>query len=132
MQADEKRYARAIQKMLIFEAGLAVADTPQAKAAFLHEKSLKQYEARVDKFDPMSDTILEDFSGLTYFFTVRDSLADALMDLIKAEHFTGKRIWSSYGYMRSEIVNHWLPHWKMMSGWDVNDAVEHVRKHKQG
>ena len=129
MNAGEKRFGKAIQKMLIFEAGLAVAETPQAKAATLHAKVLKEYEARVDKFDPMSDTIIEDFSGLTYFFTVRDSLADALMDSIKAEKLTRKKIWNAYGYMKSEIVNHWLPHWKMMSGWDVNDAVEHVRKH---
>ena len=118
MNAGEKRFAKAIQKMLIFEAGLAVAETKQEKAATLHTKVLKEYETRVDKFDPLSDTILEDFSGLTYYFFVRDSHVNILMDSIKAENLDGKKIWSAYGYMKSEIVNHWLPHWKKMSGWE--------------
>ena len=129
MQASEKRYAKAIQKMLIFKAGLAVAETPQAKAATLHGKALQEYEASLESFDPVSDVNLEVFSGKSYFFTVRDSHVDTLKTFLKQENLTGQKIWSSYGYIKSEIVNHWLPHWKMMSGWDVDDAVEHVRKH---
>ena len=91
MNAGEKRFAKAIQKMLIFEAGLAVAETKQDKAATLHAKALKEYEARVDKFDPVSGTVLEDFSGLTYFFTCIDSHVDVLMDSIKAEKLSGKK-----------------------------------------
>ena len=129
MQADEKRYARAIQKMLIFEAGLAVAETPQAKETTLHAKALKEYEACLDKFDPGSSDNLDIFAGHSFFFTCRDCIEDALKEFIKADNLSRQKIWSSYGYIKSEIVNHWLPHWKMMSGWDVNDAVEHVREH---
>ena len=52
-----------------------------------------------------------------------------MKEFIKEDNLSGQKIWSSYGYIKSEIVNHWLPHWKMMSGWDVDDAVEHVRQH---
>ena len=129
MQPSEKRYAKAIQKMLIFEAGLAVAETPQAKAATLHAKALKEYEARLESFDPVSDVSLEVFSGKSYFFTVRDSYVDALKDSIKDSDLTGQKIWAAYGYMKSEIMNHWLPHFNMTSGQQVDDAVETVRKH---
>ena len=31
--------------------------------------------------------------------------------------------------MKSELVNHWLPHFTIQSGWDIDDAVERVRMH---
>ena len=94
MQATEKRYARAIQKMLIFEAGLAVAETPQAKATTLHAKALNEYEARLDKFDPGSSENLDIFAGHSFFFTCRDCIEDALKEFIKADNLSGQKNWS--------------------------------------
>ena len=34
-----------------------------------------------------------------------------------------------FANMKSEFVNHWLPHYKLKSGENENDAMERVRKH---
>jgi len=32
-------------------------------------------------------------------------------------------------YIKSEIINHWLPHFEIKSGEVIDDAIERVRMH---
>ena len=41
----------------------------------------------------------------------------------------GKKMWKIYNNIKSELVNHWLPHFKVQNGEDVDDAVERVWMH---
>ena len=126
MNQIEKKYAKSAQKLLIFESGLAVSEMRQAKIEVLHERMVEQYSTRLDAFDPMSDDSLhDDFSGKMYNFTLRDCKVEAFKKMI--EDADGKKMWKAFGNLKSELVNHWLPHVDFMSGWDIDDAVERVR-----
>ena len=61
MQPNGKRCARAVQKMLIFEAGLAVAEMLQARLRTLEAKVYREYATRLRMFDPRSEDTLEAF-----------------------------------------------------------------------
>ena len=38
-------------------------------------------------------------------------------------------MWKAFTCLKSELVNHWLPHFEMKSGEDLDDAIERVRTH---
>ena len=94
MQANEKRYARAAKKMIIFEARLSVAEMPQTKLSVLEDKAFKEYEARLAMFDPCLDESLEAFSGKSYAFSIRDLFVEEFKNIISVQIITGKKIWS--------------------------------------
>ena len=128
MNPIEKKYAKSAQKMIIFECGLAVSEMRQAKIEVLHERMVEQYRSRLDVFDPVSDEALhDDFSGKSYTFTLRDCKVEIFKQSI--EESDGKKMWKAFTNLKSELVNHWLPHFSIQSGWDLDDAVERVRMH---
>ncbi len=45
------------------------------------------------------------------------------------EESNGKKMWKEFSCLKSELVNHWLPHFTIQSGWDIDDAVERARIH---
>ena len=96
--------------MLFFEAGLAVDEMPQSKLEVLHDNSLKEYEASLDNFNPLSEENKSMFSGISFASTIRESLVDELKTDISSKKLTGKKIWTGYNYIKSELINHWLPH----------------------
>ena len=53
MNTFETKYAKAVQRLIWFESGLAVSEMPQARLNVLHEKSFAEYEARLNSFDPL-------------------------------------------------------------------------------
>ena len=128
MNPTEKKYAKAAQKMLIFESGLAVSEMKQSKMDVLHMRMAEQYKTRLDDFDPVSSDNLHDhFIGKTYAFTLRDNLIESFKKSI--DETDGKKMWKAYSCLKSELINHWLPHFDFDSGWDIDDAVERVRMH---
>lgn len=129
MNPYEKRYAHAAQKMMIFEAGLAVAEMPQVRLRTLEAEVYRDYATRLGLFGPRSDNMLEIFSDKSYAFSLRNVHVETFKILISGETLTGKKIWAAYNYMKSEIVNHWLPHFKVGSGEEIDDAVERVWIH---
>ena len=38
-------------------------------------------------------------------------------------------MWKAFTCLKSELINHWLPHFEMKSGEDLDDAIERVRTH---
>ena len=62
-------------------------------------------------------------------FSVRELLVDDFKRLIGVSTLDGKKIWAGYQYIKSEIMNHWLPHFEIKSCEQVDDAVERVRIH---
>ena len=118
----EKKYAKSAQKFILFECGLAVSEMRQAKIEVLHKRMVEQYRSRLDAFDPVWDESLhEDFSGKSYAFTLRDCKVEAFKKSI--EESDGKKMWKAFSCLKSELVNHWLPHFTIQSGWDIDDAV---------
>ena len=115
--------------MLIFELGLAVAEMPQTKLEALHERALKEYICHLSAFNHVSNNNSVIFSGSSFSFTIRKSFIEQFKEEIKAETVSGKKIWTGYNYIKSEIVNHWLPHFEIKSGENVDDAMERVRMH---
>lgn len=89
---------------------------------------LKQCNTRLDDFDPVcSDHLHCDLMGKSYYFTLRDNLVEAFKRAII--ECDGKKMWKTFTCLKSELVNHWLPHFEYTSGDDVDDAVERVRMH---
>ena len=128
MNPVEKKYAKAAQKMLIFESGLAVSEMKQSKMEVLHMRMAEQYKTRLDDFDPVSSDNLHDhFIGKTYAFTLCDTLIESFKQSIDMSD--GKKMWKAFCCLKSELINHWLPHFQIASGWDIDDAVERVRMH---
>ena len=56
-------------------------------------------------------------------------MVEDFKQLIAVSTLDGKKIWSGYQYIKSEIMNYWLPHFEFTSGNDLDDAVEIVRMH---
>ena len=54
---------KAAQKLLWFEAGLAISEMAQARLNVLHEKCYADYEERLSQFDPLNDEVEEVFRG---------------------------------------------------------------------
>ena len=52
MQPKEKRYARAAQKMLIFEAHLVVAEMRHERLSTLEVKVYREYATQLSMLDP--------------------------------------------------------------------------------
>ena len=129
MNQLERKYAKAVQKMIFFESGLAVAELPQSKLDVLQDSAHKEYEARLAMFDPTCDDVKTFFSGHSFSFTVRDTVIEEFKNEIASNKTTGKKIWQGYVYIKSEIMNHWLPHFEMKSGESLDDAIERVRMH---
>ena len=128
MNPSEKRYAKSAQKTLIFESGLAVLEMRQSKMETLYERMIEQYRARLEDFDPCSDENQRvNYSGRSYAFTLRDIHVEAFKASIVETN--GKKMWNAFMNLKSELVNHWLPHFKVQSGEDLDDAVERVRVH---
>ena len=124
----EKKYAKSAQKLLVFECGLAVSEMRQAKMEVLHERMVEQYTSRLEAFNPLDDeTLLTDFSGKSYSYSLRDSKVEGFKKMI--EESDGKKMWKAFSCLKSELVNHWIPHFTIQSGWDIDDAVERVRMH---
>ena len=115
--------------MLIFESGLAVSETAQSRLPVLWSRMIDEYKVRLDNFDPCSDESNEIFSGKSYCFHLRDPFVELFKRSIRLFDSDGKKTWDAFNNTKSELVNHWMPHFKMDSGWDLDDAVEHVRKH---
>ena len=112
MNAMEKKYAKSAQKMLIFEFGLAVSEMRQAKIEVLFERMVEQYKSRLEEFDPTSDNNLHDnFTGRSYTFLIHDNHIESFKRSI--EETDRKKMWKVYSYLKSELVNHWLPHFKI-------------------
>ena len=63
MNAIKKKYAKAVQKMLCFEARLAVAEMPQNKVELLQERAFREYESRMQIFNLPAEETLTIFSG---------------------------------------------------------------------
>ena len=103
MNANEKRYARAVQKLLFFEAGLAVAEMPQSKLAQIHERALQEYNARLAMFNPLSDDNLMLFSGNSFAFTVREHLIEDFKKEITNENVTGKKFGLATGISKVKL-----------------------------
>ena len=129
MQTLEKRDARSAQKMLMFESGLAVAEMSQARLDTLHDKVLKKYVARLGTFNPRNNDAFDEYLGKPYTFSLHNALAEDFKHNICPDQISGKKIWAAYTYLKSEIINHWLPHFEIKSGEDVDDTVECVRMH---
>ena len=128
MNPIEKKYAKSAQKLLVFECGLAVSEMRQAKIEVLHKTMVEQYRSRLDAFNPLDDdTLHDDFAGKSYSYSLHDSKVEAFKKLI--EESDGKKMWKAFSCLKSELVNHWLPHFSIQSGWDIDDAVERVRMH---
>ena len=99
--------------MLSFEFGLAVSEMKQSKMEVLYERMVEQYKLRLEAIDPVSDDNLHDnFTGKSYFFSVRDNLVETFKKSI--EDNDGNKMW-----------NHWLTHFKIQSGKD--DVIERVK-----
>ena len=128
MNPIEKKYAKSAQKMIIFESGLAILEMPQARVEVLYERMAKQYKMRLEEFNPVSeDNVHHNFNGKSFAFTLCDAQVKAFKKFI--EDAVGKKMWKIYTNLKSELVNHWLPHFKVQSGEDVDDAVERIRMH---
>ena len=128
MNPMEKKYAKSAQKMIIFESGLAVSEMSQSKVEVLHHRMVEQYKVRLEEYNPVCDDNLHDnFTGRSYAFTLRDNHVEVFKKLI--EETDGKKMWKAYTNLKSELVNHWLPHFRIQSGEDLDDAVERVRMH---
>ena len=122
MNAVEKKYAKAAQKMIIFKSGIAVSEIQQSKLEVLHMRMAEQYKTRLGDFDPVSSNNLHNhFIGKAYAFTLRDTLVESFKRSIQENN--GKTMWKAFTCLKSELVNHWLPHFKIMSGEDIDDAV---------
>ena len=100
----------------------------QAKIETLYKKMIEQYRARLADFDPCSDENLRvNYSHRSYAFSLRDVHVEAFKASI--EETNGKKMWNTFMNLKSELVNHWLPHFKVQSGEDLDDAVERVQVH---
>ena len=128
MNPMEKKYAKSAQKMIIFESGLAISEMPQARVEVLYARMAKQYKMRLEEFNPVSeDNVHHNFNGKSFAFTLRDTQVEAFKKSLKDAD--GKKMWKIYTNLKSELVNHWLPHFKVQNGEDVDDAVERVWMH---
>ena len=131
MNPIEKKYAKSAQKMIIFESGLAILEMPQARVEVLYERMAKQYKMRLEEFNPVSeDNVHHNFNGKSFAFTLCDAQVKAFKKFI--EDAVGKKMWKIYTNLKSELVNHWLPHFKVQSGEDVDNTVERVWMHAWG
>ena len=128
MNTIEKKYAKSAQKFLIFESGLAVSEMRQAKVEVLQIRMAEQYKSRLLEFNPVSDENIRGFfTGKSYAYSLRDRYVEDFKKSI--DDIDGKKMWKWFTNIKSEKVNHWLPHLKLNSGEDFDDALERVRCH---
>jgi len=129
MNASEKKFVKVAQKMLVFESGLAISERPQSRIAEVHRWMIHEYTTRLEDFDPTMDENIEAFTSPYYILRCREEMVDIMKQAMQFNSSDGKKLWNIFANMKSEFVNHWLPHYELKSGENVNDAMERVRKH---
>ena len=63
------------------------------------------------------------------FFLLREAFVEEFKNSIKCNNSDGEKIWNAFLNINSELLNHWLPHFEIKSGEDLNDAFERMRTH---
>ena len=131
---EEKRLGTIASKYFVFVAGLAVSEQKFSNRIHIAENMLKEYEERVSKYDPSSDEYYD-----TFGCRCRANVTDLLKIQMKApasgvgsSKSSGAKLWTYFKNIKSEFLNHWCPHLKILPSGDNNqkdDAFEKVRMH---
>ena len=131
---DEKRLGTVATKYFIFEAGLAVSEQKFSNRIKIAESMLKEYEERVSRYDPTSDEYYDIFGSRcracsTELLKVQMKAPESGIGFNKS---SGAKLWGYFKNMKSEYLNHWCPHLKILPSGDNNqkdDAFNKVRMH---
>ena len=83
----------------------------------------------MDSFDPSGDCHRESFASEMYQLICRESQVENLKASIMIAQSDEGKIWGTFQAMKSEFINHWMPHFKYKSGDILEDTLEVMRKH---
>ena len=83
----------------------------------------------MDSFDPSGDFHRESFAGEMYQLICRESQVENLKASIMIAQSDEGKIWGTFQAIKSEFINHWIPHFEYKSGDNLRDTLEVMRKH---
>lgn len=133
LSSEEKVLAKGLQLMLIFEAGLAVAEMPQATKSQLGIWSLEQFNIKLNSVDLTCPTVLANFCGKGFKLHCRENfteiLKESIRERIKKMKNAGDHIWRKFGDTKSLLIKSWGPGFVFHSGTDEDDALENARRY---